>query len=69
MELNNKYIKTKRIIGNLDRAPIDLIITYGGFNILFVNKKDKSEIIGAGPHLAVAKNIAEKKYKNIKWNL
>lgn len=67
MNISQKQIKTKKTIGYLNNIPVDLLVTYGGLRIIIMIKDKKSEIIGVGPHEAIAKFSAENKYKNIKW--
>jgi len=68
MDISPKYIKTKETIGYLEGdIPVDLLVTFGGLKVLIYPTKKGSEILGAGPHLAIAKFVAGQKYKNIKW--
>jgi len=67
MKITQKHIKLKKTIGYMNNLPIDLVVTFGGFNVLFLSNKNKTEILGAGSHKEIAKYMADKKYNNIKW--
>ncbi len=43
------------------------VVTKGGYHILVAPKGNTFETLGVGPHRAVARHIATKHHKSIKW--
>jgi len=60
MEIEAKHIKSERRVGTLHGKPVVEVVTYGGLNMIVVEKAGKVETIGAGPHRAVSRYIAQK---------
>ncbi len=69
IELTKKQIKSVEPVGTVDGNRIDLIITYGGLNIL-IEKKENPEILGSGSNAALAKFVVEKSCsdRKLKWH-
>ena len=67
MEVKPHDIKSKRIVGKLGDSPVVELVTKGGLNMLVMRKNIGMEVLGAGPHAAISKFIAEKKEPDIEW--
>jgi hypothetical protein len=70
MRIEPQFIESKAIVGkNEDGNPIVYIVSKGGLHAFF-SKNKEGEIIslGAAPHRGIAKYLAEKKDKDIKWD-
>lgn len=65
MNITPEHIKTKKRIGTLDDEPVIHIETTGGLHLIVSNKKGKPDILGSGPHPAVARHIAQKREKDL----
>ncbi len=66
--LEKRHIKSKKVIGKSEGEDVHQLTTYGGLQIIMMFKNNKSEILGAGPHIAYARWEAEKKLKGkVKW--
>ncbi len=69
MQLTENHIASKKRIGTLNGRPVVAICTTGGLNLLVASKSDGSdevETLGVGPHAAIAKFVARKKYPGLK---
>lgn len=60
MKIDDKQIKTKKKIGDLEGDPVYEIETKGGLYLDVVMKKGKSEILSTGSHRAISRHIALK---------
>jgi hypothetical protein len=69
MKIPAEEIKTKEIAGETkDGRPVVYIETVGGLHAFFCKDEDgKISALGAAPHAAIAKFLAEKK-EDIEWN-
>lgn len=43
------------------------VVTKGGYHLIVAPKGNSFETLGVGPHRAVARSIAAKHHKSIKW--
>lgn len=60
MNIEPKHIASKTRIGTLHGQPVVEILLKGGLHLVAALKDGKSRTIGAGPHRAVARWMAEK---------
>lgn len=67
MELTPEHVAYKKKIGRLKGNIIAEIATTGGLHLVGVAKSGKFEVLGAGPHRAVARHLALKKQPDIEW--
>lgn len=70
MKIESGHIDKKEIAGKTkDGRHVVYVATHGGLHAFFV-KSDSGEVvaIGAAPHKAIGKFLAEKKEPGIKWN-
>jgi hypothetical protein len=67
MELTQEQIESVDPIGQLDDKKVYRVVTKGGLNLVVINKNAKTKILGAAPHKALAKYIAEKEEPEIQW--
>jgi len=67
MNLEKKHISTKQRIGHLDDADVFHIATSGGLHMVVAVQKDKGtyRTLGAGPHIGIARFLAEKAEPNM----
>jgi hypothetical protein len=61
MTLNANEVEYKKKIGTLDGKPVIEVGLKGGLHLVFAANGGKFETLGAGPHRAVARFIAQKK--------
>ncbi len=66
MELGREHIEYSKIIGTLDGNDVVEMATTGGLHLITVSKGGKPETLGLGPHRAIARFIARKKFPKIK---
>ena len=69
MDLSKEQLAGKpKKVGTLGSKPVFALVTKGGYNLIVVPKGPTSyETLAVGPHKAVAKHIAAKLNKEIKW--
>lgn len=67
LNIQQKHIKEMKKVGTLNGVDVHCLTTYGGLIVLTTMNKAEPEILALAPHLVVAKDIVEKKNKNIKW--
>lgn len=60
MDIKDNYIAYKKRIGTFKGSPVTEILLKGGLNLVAIMEKGKPKIIGAGPHRAVARWLAQK---------
>lgn len=74
MNIDEKQLAGKpRQVGTLDGVPVMEFATKGGLNLITTMRSNKPEILGAGSHRAIARNVAKKtvkkNYRNaIQWS-
>ena len=67
MKLTSNQIGEKREIGSIGKQAVHQITTKGGLVLIVVDRgAGKTEILGAGPHAAVARSLARKREQNLK---
>ena len=59
--VTEKHIAMKKRIGSLDGKPVVELMTSGGLYMVVTNKAGALDILGTGPHRAVARFLAKKK--------
>jgi hypothetical protein len=59
--VTEKHIAMKKRIGSLDGKPVVELMTSGGLYMVVTNKGGSLDILGTGPHRAVARYLAKKK--------
>lgn len=64
MDIKNEIVYKKQI-GTIDGDDVFEIRTKGGLHLVTAARSNKAEILGAGPHRAVARFIAKKKSANL----
>ena len=69
MKIPREQIETRKIAGKTESgSPVVYIATKGGLHAFFAkNGEGQTEALGAAPHRAIAKFLAEKKDPKIKW--
>jgi len=62
MQIEKKHLAGKpKKIGTLDGDSVVELATTGGLHLVAIARGGKTEILGAGPHRAIARHIAQKK--------
>ena len=62
MQISREHLAGKpQKIGTLDGDPVYEIVTTGGLNLVSVTRHGKVEMLGVGPHKAIARFLAQKK--------
>ena len=59
--VTEKHIASKKRIGSLAGHPVVELMTSGGLYMVVTNKAGSLDILGTGPHRAVARYLAKKK--------
>lgn len=67
MQIEPNHIAYKKLVGKLNDKKIFELRTTGGLNMIVVADVGKSEVLGVGPHRAIARHIAKKKCQDIEW--
>jgi hypothetical protein len=69
MKIDQKQVGDRKQVGTVDGKALHLIVTKGGLHILVKEKdtKGEGEILGAGPHVAIARHLARARAPNLKW--
>lgn len=65
MNITSKDLLSKRRVGYLKNAAVIEVITKGGLHLLVMAKGAGVEVLGTGPHRAVARHIASKRHSEI----
>jgi hypothetical protein len=60
-------IAYKKRVGRIGHAPVIELATTGGLHLIVVARGGKGEVLGTGPHRAVARFIAKKREDKIEW--
>lgn len=60
-------IAYRKKVGKLGTEPILEIGLIGGLHLIAKSNGGKAEVLGAGPHRAVARHIAKQKFPDIEW--
>lgn len=68
MKLTRSQIKKQEVIGKLRGRDVLGIETHGGLFLVAAHRNGQLVTVGAGPHRAVAKYIAEHKEPDIRWS-
>ena len=68
LNIQTKHIKKMEKIGDIDGISVHMLLTYGGLVILAKMESGEPEILAMSPHILIAKDIVEKKFKRTKWN-
>lgn len=68
LNLTPVHIKHKKQIGKVNTNPVWEIATTGGLFINVLGKGAGFEVIGTGPHPAVARHISEQKQPSVEWS-
>jgi len=61
-------IQYKKRVGRVGSSPVIELATTGGLHLIVVARGGKGEVLGAGPHRAVARFIARKREDKIEWS-
>jgi hypothetical protein len=67
MDITPEHIAYKKRVGRIGHSPVIELATTGGLHLIVAARGGKSEVLGAGPHRAVARFIAKKKEPDIMW--
>lgn len=62
-----EHVAYKRRVGKVGDMPVIELATTGGLHLIIVARGGKSEVLGTGPHRAVARFIAKKREDKIEW--
>jgi hypothetical protein len=66
MNLTPDHIESKKRIGTLGNSPVFELTTTGGLHLVVAARGGKeAEVLGTGPHRAVARFIAKKRNKDL----
>ena len=68
LSLTPEHVQSKKKIGSYKELPVFEIVTTGGLYLNVLGKGAGWEVIGTGPHRAVARYIAEQRYPAIAWS-
>ena len=61
-------VNWKKRVGKIDDAEVWALSTVGGLNLVVKSLRGgKTEVLGAGPHRAIARHIAERQNPSIVW--
>jgi hypothetical protein len=61
MDITNQHVLYRKRVGTLNDKPVIEICTTGGLYVVALNKGSSVEVLGSGPHPALARFLAEKK--------
>jgi hypothetical protein len=68
MNIDEKQLASKKkLIGKWGRTQVFHMITKGGYNFVVATKGADYETLGVGPHIAVARHIANRRAPDIQW--
>lgn len=67
MDITPEHIAHKKRVGRIGHSPVIELATTGGLHLIVTARNGVSEVLGAGPHRAVARFIAKKKEPEIMW--
>ncbi len=68
MQIEKKQLAGKpKKVGDLDGRAVFSLVTKGGCHLLVAPKGTSFETLAVAPHRAVARHIAMKQHKSIKW--
>ena len=65
MKILDKHIKDRKKIGEYNGQPVELLQTYGGYNIVASAKNGDMVPMGVGPNSSIAKFVAQKKFPDM----
>lgn len=63
-----ELLSYKKRVGRIGTNPVFELATTGGLHLIVTARGGKSEILGTGPHRAVARFIAKRKENDIFWS-
>lgn len=67
MDITPDQIAYKKRVGKIGSAPVIELATTGGLHLIVAARGGKGEVLGTGPHRAVARFIAKKREDKIEW--
>lgn len=67
MELSERQIKEKKIVGSWNGIKVLNLLTKGGLNVIASAKDGIIKILGVGPWMSVAKHVATELFPDISW--
>lgn len=67
LNLTPVHVKHKKQIGRVRGSPVWEVLTTGGLYMDILARDGSFEVIGTGPHQALARHIAEQKQPMIEW--
>lgn len=62
-----EQIAYKKRVGKVGSAPVIELATTGGLHMIVCARGGQAEVLGTGPHRAVARFIAKKREDKIEW--
>lgn len=68
IKLDENQVESKKKIGSKDGNPVWQIVTKGGLYVNAIAKGGKFDILGTGPHPAIARHISENRLQGIHWS-
>lgn len=63
-----EQIAYKKRVGKIGNAPVIELATTGGLHMIVCARGGAAEVLGTGPHRAVARFIAKKREDKIEWS-
>ena len=60
MQISDKHIASKRVVGKLNGKDVMELVTTGGLYMNVLKTAGKPEVLSTGPHRAIARHIATK---------
>lgn len=67
MDIAADQISSKKRVGKIGTSPVLELATSGGLHLIVCARNGKAEVLGTGPHRAVARFIAKKRESKIEW--
>lgn len=67
-QISPELISYKKRVGHIGTNPVFELATTGGLHLIVTARGGKSEVLGTGPHRAVARFIAKRKESGIFWS-
>lgn len=68
MDISPEMIAYKKRVGKIGNSPVIELATTGGLHLIVCARNGVAEVLGTGPHRAVARFIAKKREDKIEWS-
>lgn len=63
-----EQVQYKKRVGKIGNLPVIELATTGGLHLIVCARGGQAEVLGTGPHRAVARFIAKKREDKIEWS-